>query len=134
MEMELMFIESRSKYNFEGTIEKLSEIIVEGGWKVIQILDLQEIMRKNGKEILPVRVIELCKPDYAFRLLSEDAFRLYSSMLPCRISVYEKSDGNTLVSRINAAMLASQLGGTAQEVMTGAFNDAEMFIKKVSED
>lgn len=129
-----MFFESRSKYNFDGTVEKLSEIIVEGGWKVIQILDLQEIMRKNGKDILPVKVIELCKPDYAYRLLSDDGLRIYSNMLPCRISVYEKSDGNIWVSRMNAAMLASQLGGVAQEVMTGAFNDAEMFIKKVSED
>lgn len=130
--MEQMFYENSSKYGFEETVVKLSEIIAEGGWKVIQVLDLQEIMKKNGKEILPVKVIELCKPDYAYRLLSDDGLRLYSNMLPCRISVYEKSDGSTYVSRMNAEMLSSQIGGVAQEVMTNAYSDAEVFIKKVS--
>lgn len=130
--MEQMFYENSSKYGFEETVVKLSEIIAEGGWKVIQVLDLQEIMKKNGKEILPVKVIELCKPDYAYRLLSDDSLRLYSNMLPCRISVYEKADGSTYVSRMNAEMLSSQIGGVAQEVMTNAYSDAEVFIKKVS--
>ncbi len=129
-----MFYENKSKYGFGETVDKLSEIIVEGGWRVIQVLDLQEIMKKNGKEILSVKVIELCKPDYAYRMLSDDGLRIYSNMLPCRISVYEKTDGSTYVSRMNAAMFAAQLGGVAQEVMTGAFTDAEEFIKKVSVD
>ncbi|MDD4777755.1 MAG: DUF302 domain-containing protein [Fermentimonas sp.] len=130
--MEQMFYENSSKYSFDETVAKLSEIIAEGGWRVIQVLDLQEIMKKNGKEVLPVKVIELCKPDYAYRMLSDDGLRLYSNMLPCRISVYEKSDGSTYVSRMNAGMLSAQIGGVAQEVMTKAFTDTEEFIKKVS--
>ena len=35
---------------------------------------------------------------------------------------------------MNAAMLASQFGGVTQEVMTSAFNDAEVFIEKGSVD
>ncbi len=132
--MNQMFYESRSKYGFDTTVIKLSEIIVDGGWKVIQVLDLQEIMKKNGKEILSVKVIELCKPDYAYRMLSDDKLRIYSNMLPCRIAVYDKADGSTWVSRMNAEMLSAQIGGVAQEVMTGAFTDAELFIKKVSVD
>lgn len=130
--MNRMFYENSSKYGFDETVGKLSEIIVGSGWKVIQVLDLQEIMKKNGKDILSVKVIELCKPDYAYRLLSNDELRIYSNMLPCRISVYEKVDGKTYVSRINAEMLSSQIGGVAQEVMSLAFTDAENFIKKVS--
>lgn len=132
--MEQMFFESKSKYGFDETVSKLSEIIVEGGWKVIQMLDLQEIMKKNGKDVLSVKVVELCKPDYAYRMLSDDGLRIYSNMLPCRISVYKKEDGSTWISRMNAAMLSSQIGGVVQEVMTGAFTDAEGFIKKISVD
>lgn len=130
--MEQMFYENSSKYGFDETVSKLSELITEGGWRVIQILDLQEIMKKNGKDVLPVKVIELCNPGYAYRLLSDNSLRLYSNMLPCRISVYEKADGSTYVSRMNAEMLSSQIGGVAQKVMTDAFKDAESFIKKVS--
>jgi uncharacterized protein (DUF302 family) len=43
--MEQMFYENSSKYGFDETVSKLSELIAEGGWRVIQILDLQEIMK-----------------------------------------------------------------------------------------
>lgn len=132
--MEAMFFENRSRYGFDETINRLSEIVPENGWKVIQILDLQETMRKNGKEVLPVKVMELCKPDYAYRLLSDDALRIYANMMPCRISIYQKTDGQTYVSRMNSEMLAAQIGGVVQEVMSGAFTDAEDFIKKISKD
>ena len=131
--MEEMFFESKSRFGFSETLQKLSDLIPESGWKEIAVLDLQAIMKKNGKEILPVKVVELCKPDYAYRLLSDDSQRIYSNMLPCRISVYEKSDGNCYISRLNAAMLAAQLGGVTEEVMTAAYDDAEEMINKLAE-
>jgi len=131
--MDQMFLESKSRYSFEETVNKLSEIIPESGWKVIYVHDLQETMRKNGKEIIPVKVIELCKPVYAYKLLSDDDLRIYSNMMPCRISVYEKADGNTYVSRMNSAMLAAQIGGVVQEVMSGSYLEAEEIIGKIME-
>lgn len=131
--MEEMFFESKSRFGFSETLQKLSDLIPESGWKEISVLDLQAIMKKNGKEILPVKVLELCKPDYAYRLLSDDTQRIYSNMLPCRISVYEKSDGNCYISRLNAAMMAAQLGGVTEEVMTAAYHDAEEMISKLAE-
>lgn len=131
--MEQMFFENLSSYNFDTTVSELSEIIAENGWKVIYTHDLQETMRKNGKDVLKAKVIELCKPDYAYQILSEDNLRIYSNMMPCRISVYEKSDGKTYVSRLNSALMSSQIGGIVQEVMSGSFHDAEGFIKKVIE-
>ena len=131
--MEQMFFESKSKYGFEETVEKLSEIILESGWKVTHTHDLQETMKKNGLDVAPVKVIELCNPKYAYRLLSDDELRIYSNMMPCRLSVYEKADGKTYVSRMNSAMLASQIGGVVQEVMSGAFHDAEGFIEKIAD-
>lgn len=130
--MDPMFFENKSRYNFDGTVSRISEIVPEKGWKVIQILDLQEIMRKNGKEVSPVKVVELCKPDYAYQLLSDDTQRIYSNMMPCRISVYQKDDGQTYVSRMNSAMFAAQIGGVLQEVMTGAFEEMEGFISQIA--
>ena len=80
--MNTMFFENISRYGFDETVNRLSEIVAENGWKVIQILDLQETMRKNGKEVLPVKVMELCKPDYAYRL--QIAFqRLVADTMRC---------------------------------------------------
>lgn len=130
--MDTMFFENRSKYGFEETINQLTELVPENEWKIIQILDLQETMRKNGKDVLPVKVVEMCKPDYAYQLLSEDSQRIYSNMMPCRVSVYEKSDGNTYISRMNSAMFAEQIGGVMQGVMSNAFDDVEKMIKKIT--
>lgn len=130
--MDTMFFENRSKYGFEETINQLTELVPENEWKIIQILDLQETMRKNGKDVLPVKVVEMCKPDYAYQLLSEDSQRIYSNMMPCRVSVYEKSDGNTYISRMNSAMFAEQIGGVMQDVMSKAFDDVEKMIKKIT--
>jgi uncharacterized protein (DUF302 family) len=126
--MNQLFFETKSKYGFDETVQKLSEIVSGSGWKLIHVHDLQETMRKNGRDVLPVKVIEICKPDYAYRLLSEDDQRVYSNMMPCRVSVYEKEDGQTYLSRMNSALMASQIGGAVQEVMSGAFADAEQFI------
>lgn len=131
--MEQMFFESKSKFGFDETVEKLSEIILENGWKVTHTHDLKETMKKNGLEVAPVKVIELCNPQYAYRLLSDDTLRIYSNMMPCRLSVYEKADGKTYVSRMNSAMMAAQIGGVVQEVMSGAFHDAERFIEKIAD-
>ena len=129
--MDTMFFESKSKYSFEETIKHLTELVPEYEWKIIQKLDLQETMRKNGKDVLPVKVVEMCKPDYAYQLLSDDSLRIYSNMMPCRISVYEKSDGNTYISRMNSAMFAEKIGGIMQDVMSKAFDDVEKMIKKI---
>lgn len=128
-----MFFENKSRYGFDETVEKLTDGIAQGGWRLQHIHNLQETMTKNGFDVLPVKVLELCFPKYAYSLLSEDDLRIFSNMMPCRISVYQKADGKTYVSRMNTAAFAKQIGGVVADVMTGAFNDAEVFIKNVSQ-
>lgn len=131
--MNNMFFESKSKYAFDETVEKLSNIIVEAGWRVTHTHDLKETMRKNGFDVLPAKVIELCNPGYAYRILSADELRIYGNMMPCRISVHEKTDGKTYVSRMNSALFASQIGGVPEEVMSDAYRDAEGFVAQIAE-
>ena len=129
--MENLFLEVQSAYNFDQTVQKLTETILSAGWKVTHVHDLQETMRKNQFDVLPVKVMELCKPGYSVQLLKGDAERLYSSMMPCRISVYDKSDGNTYVSLMNSGIVAAQIGGIVEHVMTDAFNDSQTFIQSI---
>lgn len=131
--MDNMFVESKSKYNFDETVEKLNEAIAEGGWRVLHTHNLQETMIKNGyDDVLQTKVIELCNPKLAHQLLSDNESRIYSNMMPCRMSVYELKDGATYVSRMNTKMLSMQIGGKVEQVMGGAFQQAEEFINKVS--
>lgn len=124
-----VMIESQSLYDFDKTVELLSQTIVEKGWKITATHNLQETMKKNGKEVLPVKVIELCNPDHAYQILSKDTQRDISAMLPCRVSVYEKEDGQTYVSRMNAPAFAGMIGGEAAKTVVQAFNETEEMLK-----
>ena len=128
---EEMFIESESRLGFDETIKVLDESIAISGWKVLIIHDLQTSMKKTGKEVLSVKVFEVCNPKHSYKLLSQDDKRIYSSLMPCRFSVYEKADGKVYVSRMNSIILSKQIGGLVEEVMTDATNETEEFLKTV---
>jgi len=127
-----VLLESQSRFSFTETNEILSKTILENGWKITIIHDLQETMKKNGKEVLPVKVIEICNPGLAFQILSKDELRDVSPMLPCRISVYEKSDGLTYISRLNAPAFVGMIDEEAAKTIALAFDEAEKFVKAVS--
>lgn len=124
-----VMIENPSRYDFTKTIDTLSDVILANGWKVITTHDLQETMKKNGKEVLPVKVMEICNPGLAYQILSVDELRDASPMLPCRISVYEKADGKTYISRMNAPAFAEMIGGDAAKTIVEAFDAVEGFLK-----
>jgi uncharacterized protein (DUF302 family) len=128
-----MIIESASKYNFDVTVEKLTGMIQNAGWKMPFVHDLQNTIRNFGKEILPVRVFEICHPKHSSRLLELDNERIVSTFMPCRISVYEKSDGKTYISRINAGLLSKSFGSLVEVVMTLANDEMETMILPLTE-
>ena len=124
-----MILESRSVYDFGKTVEKINEAVLNAGWKIPFVHDLQNTIRNFGKEILPVKVFEICHPKHSSRILELNNERIVSTLMPCRISVYEKADGNVYVSRINAALLSKSFGGIIEEVMTLANNEMEEMIR-----
>lgn len=127
--IEQLMLVGESKYGFTQTVAELSDKIVAAGWKIPVQHDLQENVRKIGKDILPIKVIEVCRPDYAAEILSADSLRMFSPLMPCRISVYEESDGKVCIARMNSGLLASQIGGIIEEVMGKAFNEMEETLK-----
>ena len=126
--MDDFIFENRSKYNFDETIEKLSNQITAFAWKNPYTHDLQLTLKNFGKEVLPVKVFEICHPKLSGRLLEKDYERIVSLLMPCRISVYEKSDGNTYISRLNSIMISAMMGGLIAEVMHEATQEIEKIV------
>jgi len=124
-----MFLSDESNYSFDETVLMLSDRILAAGWKISAIHDLQATLMKNGKDVLPVKIFELCNPLYSGELLEEDALRVYSPMVPCRISVYEVKGGKVFISRMNSAAMASGIGGKVEEVMSKAFREMEAVVR-----
>jgi uncharacterized protein (DUF302 family) len=125
------FIESQSILGFDETVQKLATIAEQKTWKVTATHDLQHTMKTHGKDVLPVKVFAICHPKHSSKILEKDDERIISSMMPCRVSVYMKSDGKTYISRMNSVMMAQYFDGLIREVMSESALEVEEMITEL---
>ncbi len=129
----MMMKEAESRYNFAESVEKFEQKALSMGWRIPAVHDLKETMHKNGKQVNNVKVFELCQPDHAYEILKLDDERIVSSMMPCRVSIYEKSDGKTYVSWMNTSLMGNMMGGVIADVMGVATADSETMIRVLTD-
>lgn len=115
-----MLIEKTSPYSVDKTTELIVAETERQNWKVPAVHDLQQTLAKSGKVVMPVKVIELCKPELAGKILEMNHERSISVFMPCRISVYEKEDGKTYLSVLNAQAMAAFLPASVALTMIEA--------------
>ncbi len=127
----MMLKEAQSKYDFERSVEVFQQTAIEMGWSIPTIHDLKETMNKFGYDVRNVKVFELCHPEHAILILEQDQERVVSSMMPCRVSIYEKSDGNTYVSWMNTSLMGNMMGGIVADVMGEASRESEAMISAI---
>jgi uncharacterized protein (DUF302 family) len=130
----LMFREDKHSKDFETTVAKLEQVIENRGWKTPVIHDLQATMLKFGKDVRSVKVLEICHPDHSYEILSRSEEKIVSSMMPCRISVYEKEDGSVWISRMNSGFLAKPMSPVIRKTMSAAAADVEEIIAEVMQE
>jgi uncharacterized protein (DUF302 family) len=128
MEPNQIIIESQSPFGFADTLERLTRSVEQKGWKLPAVHNLQQTLANAGKDVLPVSVLAICHPAHSGRILEKDAERSVSALMPCRISVYEQSDGKTYISRLNAGVMAGAFGGIVETVMNETTQDVEDII------
>jgi len=130
----LMFRESNYQKDFETTVANLENVIQQKGWKLPMIHDLQATMQKFGKEVRSVKILEICHPDHSYEILSRSEEKIVSSMMPCRISVYEKKDGSVWISRMNSGFLSRPMSPVIRKTMSAAAADVEEIIAEVMKE
>jgi uncharacterized protein (DUF302 family) len=124
-------IEQVSPFNVPTTVEKLITAADKREWQNPAVHNLQQSLAKSGKEVRPVQVIELCKPEYSGRMLEKSDERIVSIMMPCRISVYEKEDGKTYVALMNTSEMSAGMPASIAESMQGASDETFEIVKSV---
>jgi len=114
-----MIIEVESPLDFYDTLDKLEENAKEAGWKVPEkwrVNFQRNLERVTGVDIGPNEVIKMCEPEAAVRMLKHDQYKLLTTMMPCTIAVYEKSNGKTYISMMNMEILGLMYGGEIAEI------------------
>ncbi|MBN2162741.1 MAG: DUF302 domain-containing protein [Pontiellaceae bacterium] len=120
-----MIQERRSPLGYAETIAKIEQNVKDGGWIISSTMHLDESLKKQGKEAPPVTLINICQPDHAAAILSDESARYISIMMPCTISVYQKSDGNTYVATMGMRLMGKMFGGVIADVMGGKVAEEE---------
>lgn len=127
----LMILEDRSLYDFDTSTKMLEDRVKAMGWKLATVHDMQETLRGFGHDIREMKIYELCSSKYSVELLKRDAERKISPMMPCRVSIYTKSDGFTYISRMNSSLVSKFFPGLIDRVMQGAARDTELMLEEI---
>lgn len=126
----------RSKLGFDETIATLEKAVADqAGWKVSEVFDIQKnIVDAGYKDMTRVKIVALCNPHYANRILSDDKDKVVSTMMPLGIGVYETKDGNVYISEMNIGLMGMMFGGTIADVMGNASTDISRMMASVAVD
>jgi uncharacterized protein (DUF302 family) len=127
----LMMMEDESKYDFETTIQVFEEKVKEAGWSILTVHDMQATLQKHGHDVIGVQIFELCSSRYSAEILKLDDERIVAPLMPCRIAIYEKSNGKTYVTRMNSELMAQPFGGVINDVMKNAASEMEAVVAQV---
>lgn len=130
----LMFREDKYSKDFDTTVAALEQEIAKKGWKVPVVHDLQATMKKFDKDVRSVKIMEICHPELSYEILSRCEEKIVSSMMPCRISVYEKEDGSVWISRMNSGLLSKPMSPVIRKTMSAAAADVEEIIAEVMKE
>ncbi|MGB8489894.1 MAG: DUF302 domain-containing protein [Bacteroidales bacterium] len=128
-----LVIEQVSKFGFDETVDLLTAESERRQWKIPAVHDLRQSLAKSGKSVRPVKVIEICKPEYSGQMLELSDERIMSVMMPCRISVYIKEDGKTYIALLNGAAMVSGMPAKIATVMKASSDETFEIVKSVME-
>ena len=78
METNQLVVEQSSIYSFDKTVDLLVAEAERKEWKIPAVHDLQQSLAKSGKIVRPVKVIEICKPQYSGQILELNHERIKS--------------------------------------------------------
>ena len=114
-----MLIEVESPLGFDETLVKLEENARGAGWKVPskwKVNFQKNLLKVTGTDIGKNQVLKMCEPQAAAKMLVHDEYKRLTTMMPCTIAVYEKSNGKTYISIMNMEMLGIIYGGLIADI------------------
>jgi uncharacterized protein (DUF302 family) len=115
----------------EPAIDKLKEALATEKMGVVSEVNVQALMKaKLDQDIPPYRLIGICGPGYAHRVLQADAD--LGAMLPCGCAMYETNPGTTRIAIQDPDVVAGVTGNAAvKAAMAEARSALERIIGKL---
>lgn len=125
----MLHIEETPK-TVDAALHDLEAAVTRNGFGVIAVFDFQAKMKEKGIDFPnECRVLEVCNPKQAARILAEDM--RVSLALPCRISVY-REQGKTWIGTILPTALLGIFPGAG--VLLPVAEEVEATLLKIIEE
>ncbi|MFC2083679.1 DUF302 domain-containing protein [Bacteroidota bacterium] len=122
----------RSTLNFEETVSAINESVLERGWKVPKIYDIQKSLQSAGHlDMTKVKIISVCQPHQAYEMLMDDENKKVTAIMPCRIGVYEAEHGDVFISKMNIRLMSKIFGGKIAKVMSKVADGESEMLKGI---
>ena len=130
----VMFKVSRSKHDFDETVQMVRENAVRVGWDIPWRFELQQHYRESGfSDMTKVINVYLCNPQGGYDIMKGDVYKPMAVMMPTAVSVYETSGGEVYVSRMNLGRMSKMFGGTVRGALKGGGANLEEALEGVVE-
>ena len=130
-----MFKVTRSKHDFEQTVQMVRENALRVGWDVPWRFELQQHYRDRGlSDMTKVINVYLCNPQGGYDIMKGDVFKPMAVMMPTAVSVYETSAGDVQVSRMNLGRMATMFRGTVKAALKQGGANLEKALEGVVEN
>ncbi len=131
----MMMTVSKSKFDFDETVGRIERAVSENGWSVLHTYDIGNCLADEGfeEQLIQVNVISICRSDLSYKILEHFENRFISSIMPCRIAIYEDDEGNVFVSRMNIGLMSKIFGGTIEKIMSEAAIDEAKILENILE-
>jgi len=125
---------SKSEHDFERTVQMVHENALRVGWDIPWCFELQQHYREKGLSDMTRAVnIYFCNPQGGYDIMKDDVYKPMAVMMPTAVSVYETSDGDVYISRMNLGRMSWMFGGTVREALRGGGENLEKALEGVVE-
>lgn len=126
----MMIVTHESRFSdIDQTVAALKQSIEKEGWRSPATRNITETINKEGLTFdVPVRIVELCKADYARDILTTNPEM--SPLLPCAWGVYQGADKKIYISGMNMGLMGKIFRGNIAKVMSGKVAPEEVRMMK----
>ena len=120
-----------SPMNFPDTVSAFQSEVDAAGWSILNENNMAGVLSERGFTVDPVMIFDVCSGQYSAEILERDEYRPVSAFMPCRVSIYQDSEGQVMISRMNVPAFLPFMPEGVAEVMAASSEEIEQVIESV---
>jgi len=120
----------KSNKSFPETLKTFKEEVNKAGWSLLNANNMAGVLSERGFTLSPVVILDVCSGKYSAQILGKDEYRPISAFMPCRVSIYQTSDGQVFLARMNTGAFVGMMPPAVAGVMVASDKEIAKIIDR----